>query len=736
MKKGTRRISLTLFHIWIFLNMVLISSAAPAGGETLFDFEPPFDVNTAITQDAKAELVEREGNTLLRINMGHAERWPGVTLKAPKGKWDLTNHRAVALDVKNIGNKAVTVSCRVDNPGANGYSENCIMDWVYLKPEESKTLKVFLCVTPWRFTKPLKLIGMRESPDISDKIDPSGVTQLILSVPENYDYLPKTDHAIEVDNIRAEGELKTMDAEAFFPFIDKFGQFIHADWPGKTRDEKDLKERAKTEKKDLENHPGPRGWNRYGGWKNGPRFKATGFFRAEKHKGKWWLIDPEGRLFWSLGIDCVRFDAFDADTRWSNGTALTDREHYFKDLPKRDSPLGRFYVKSSQVPSGYYKGKGTFETFTFSESNLLRKYGKDYEASYMELVHRRLRSWGQNTIGNWSDGRTKALRKTPYVATFDLISSRKIEGSGSKHLWKFPDPFSPDFRTDLRERLERERAGLSSWSFRLGKHVHNEELGGIASDPWCLGIFVDNEMGWGDDISLALASLASPPDQPAKIAFLEDLKTRYKEIRNLNDAWGTDHASWNDLLRATETPDEKKAGPDLRDFYTRIAEEYFRVCRGEVRRASPNHLYLGCRFQGSNDRAVRAAAKYCDVLSYNPYCYDVSEYRPPSGVDMPVIIGEFQFGAIDRGMFSSDLVETENQEDRAEKYKSYVQGALRNPFYVGAHWFQYYDEAATGRPDGENNQTGFVDVCDTPYDETVQAAREVGDILYEYRLKN
>ncbi|MHC4147842.1 MAG: hypothetical protein ACYSUD_24205 [Planctomycetota bacterium] len=110
MKKGTRRISLSLLHLWIFLNLVLISTAAAGGGETLFDFEPPFDVKTAITQGAKAELVQREGNTLLRINMGTIERRPGVALKAPKGKWDLTNRRAVALDVKNIGNKAVSIT--------------------------------------------------------------------------------------------------------------------------------------------------------------------------------------------------------------------------------------------------------------------------------------------------------------------------------------------------------------------------------------------------------------------------------------------------------------------------------------------------------------------------------------------------------------------------------------------------------------------------------------------------
>jgi hypothetical protein len=172
MKTGTFRISISLLHIWIFLNLVLVSTAAGGGVETLFDFEPPFDVKTAITQDAKAELIEREGNTLLRITMGHAERRPtSVALKAPKGKWDLTNRRAVALDVKNIGNKAVTVACRVDNPGANG-RENCITGSVRLNPEESKTLKVFLCVTPWRFTKPVKFVGMRGTPGVPDKCYP------------------------------------------------------------------------------------------------------------------------------------------------------------------------------------------------------------------------------------------------------------------------------------------------------------------------------------------------------------------------------------------------------------------------------------------------------------------------------------------------------------------------------------------------------------------------------------
>ena len=57
---------------------------------------------------------------------------------------------------------------------------------------------------------------------------------------------------------------------------------------------------------------------------------------------------------------------------------------------------------------------------------------------------------------------------------------------------------------------------------------------------------------------------------------------------------------------------------------------------------------------------------------------------------------------------------------------------LRHPQFVGCHWFQYCDEPTTGRVwDEENYQIGFVDIADTPYAETVEAAREVAAKMYE-----
>lgn len=496
-----------------------------------------------------------------------------------------------------------------------------------------------------------------------------------------------------------------------FPLLDRFGQYRHRQWPGKTHALDDLRRHREAERQDLQEHPGPKGWSVYGGWLDGPHLQPTGFFRAAKHEGRWWLVDPEGSLFWSHGIDCVRSA--------SGTTPLTDRVHYFDPLPPSGTPESQFLGQQTWAPKGYYQRfQGQpFETFNFTGVNLLRKYGAEWASSFGQLAHVRLFSWGMNSIGNWSDPEIYLMRKTPYVATCSPSGRdvRSLEGS-SGYWGKFPDPFHDGFRTGLRRALEREQ-------------------GRAAGDPWCIGFFVHNELGWGDEISLAVAALASPADQPAKLAFVADLKARYDSIDPLNTAWGTQHASWDALLASTQPPDGQRAGDDLKAFYTRLAEQYFRTCRDEVKRAAPNQMYLGCRFAWVNDRAARAAAEYCDVIAYNLYRRDIADFRLPASIDRPVIIGEFHFGALDRGLFHPGLQKTADQQERAAMYKRYVQGALRNPWIVGTHWFQYGDQATTGRGDGENYQIGFLDICDTPYAETIAASREVGYAMYAYRAE-
>ena len=126
--------------------------------------------------------------------------------------------------------------------------------------------------------------------------------------------------------------------------------------------------------------------------------------------------------------------------------------------------------------------------------------------------------------------------------------------------------------------------------------------------------------------------------------------------------------------------------------------------------------------------------KYADVVSFNIYRRDLSEYQWwAREFDKPVIIGEFHSGALDRGPLSPGIVYVTDQKERAEVYRRFVTSALEHPLVVGVHWHQFSDQPTSGRFDGENLQVGWTDVCDTPYAETIEAVRDMGKRMYEIR---
>ena len=64
-----------------------------------------------------------------------------------------------------------------------------------------------------------------------------------------------------------------------------------------------------------------------------------------------------------------------------------------------------------------------------------------------------------------------------------------------------------------------------------------------------------------------------------------------------------------------------------------------------------------------------------------------------------------------------------NQAERGVAYSYYVEHAAEHPAIVGTHWYQWIDQPATGRRDGENYNIGWIDVTDRPYPELVAAAK-------------
>jgi len=192
---------------------------------------------------------------------------------------------------------------------------------------------------------------------------------------------------------------------------------------------------------------------------------------------------------------------------------------------------------------------------------------------------------------------------------------------------------------------------------------------------------------------------------------------------------------------ANELPNSSAA--DASAFEKHLIDKYYKECAGAVKKYAPQSLYMGsrlhCHYYPDDKREeyiIKIAAQYCDIISFNRYRFIAEDLVLPAGIDKPIIIGEFHFGALDRGYFHTGLRGVANQQQRAEAYINYMEGALRNDFLVGAHWFQYGAQAFTGRFDGENYQIGIVDICDNPYPEFINAIRNIGYKMYPFRMEN
>lgn len=245
------------------------------------------------------------------------------------------------------------------------------------------------------------------------------------------------------------------------PLVDEFGQWIHADWPGKAKSLDDLKTAWAAEEKSLA--PGAFNFDRFGGFLN-TTAKATGFFRVEQIDGRWWFVDPDGHLFFSTGCDVT--------TTWM-GTRREGRDGVFAAMPPPDLRAPSFRQNQSSLASFY-------------TWNLARRFGTNYSAPWIDLTLRRMDAWGFNTVANWSDPRLWAAKRKPYVVML------RGWGIDSGAYLGMPDVFADDFA----KKVDAAAA---------------EQCAPRKDDPWLLGYFVANEPPWpGREPEIAAAILEGP----------------------------------------------------------------------------------------------------------------------------------------------------------------------------------------------------------------------------------
>ena len=465
------------------------------------------------------------------------------------------------------------------------------------------------------------------------------------------------------------------------PLVDELGQKTAADWKGKTASYEEMEAYLKEEyaKPVPETSPG---CGRYGGSLK-KRFDPTGYFALHKEVDKYWLADPEGYAFFSTGPDCVGVGG-DCNV---NGIG----------------PLCGELTKDGELHPGFY---------SWAKANLVKVFGDEWYEAWCRITQRRLREWGANTIACWSDHRFIEYAKAPYVHILHGFPK------ANKYIFRdFPDVFDPEYTADSRR-----------WAQQLER---------FRDDRFMVGYFMSNEPNWAfvDELNIAKMTLESPEDFYSKDKLIELLKEKYGDISALNEAWETDFAEFGAMKKGVVTFN-KTAIADTEKLSEEMVREFIKAPALALKEVDPNHLNLGMRYAWLSSAALAAGKEYMDVFSFNCYRHDPWESIEAmvKMVEMPVMIGEFHFGALDRGLDATGIQAVATQEDRAKAYRRYMHRAAAHPYCLGAHYFQYTDQPYLGRFDGENYQIGMIDVCGRPYEEFAEGMIRTHQEVYSVRM--
>ncbi|MBS0001010.1 MAG: hypothetical protein KFF73_18650 [Cyclobacteriaceae bacterium] len=471
--------------------------------------------------------------------------------------------------------------------------------------------------------------------------------------------------------------------------IDDIGQSTIHDWPSKTKDADEMKQYLQNRLKEAD-HTLPETMSEWGGWKDKRLLEGSGYFRVHHDGKRWWLIDPSGYYFWSSGMDCVRVD--------------TTADYYLLEdaLTWIPSEEGEY--------ADIFSERGIHPSINYLAANFIRTFGMEgWRDKWATVALDELKRLRINTVGNWSEWEYASRSKFPYVRPMSFAPKRV------NNIYRdFPDVYHEDFEKDALD--------------------YAQVLSDTKDDPALIGYFMMNEPTWAFSSELpAVGMLYNTPSCVTRGELRRYLEEKYGDDTRLSDSWKmkvtldqVETGKWKD--RFTEN-----ALTDLEAFSQVMVERYFSILSRSCREVDPNHLNLGIRYAGIPPNWAVEGMRSFDVFSMNNYREKVpldvtGEIHKLLG--MPVIIGEWHFGALDAGLPSSGIGHVHTQADRGKAYRIYIEDAAANPYCIGTHWFTLYDQSALGRFDGENYNIGFLDVCNRPHVPLCDAAIQSHENIY------
>ena len=343
-----------------------------------------------------------------------------------------------------------------------------------------------------------------------------------------------------------------------------------------------------------------------------------------------------------------------------------------RDLDKRE---GMF---KELPPEQFRQSNRNRESASFGAWNLFRRFGNNYREQANEMAIKRMDAWGLNTIANWSGAAVYGLNKKAHT-----LQLRGLAMDGN--LMGLADVYVADFAAKMDE----------SMKTYLPENKNN---------PWIVGYFVGNEPSWLGQEARLCDLILEGEERP--------IKTELQKF-----------------LKDENTPERKK------QFIYKTFNIFLQTVKSTMKRYDPNHLNLGIRFGNLNEldeELMDICRNAFDVLSFN--CYDL---KPDQAMmdralrltGKPMIIGEYHFGTVDRGMAQS-LWQVNSQQERGVAYRYYTEQAYAHPGMIGTAYFQWCDQDLLGRGDGENYNCGYIDVTDCPHKYQVEATMETARRLY------
>ena len=467
--------------------------------------------------------------------------------------------------------------------------------------------------------------------------------------------------------------------------VDKYGQWVYETWPGKVETDAQMQQEYANEAKALAKVSlDRRKYDQYGGIKSGGYYPCSGFFRLEQIDNKWWFITPDGYKFILKGVDTTSI------WEWGYGTPYK----------RADGTLRRVFeeLPDPTVYAPAYTSDSNGERVSFVVSNVMKKYGSDYESKWEEITKKRLINWGFNAFSKWSRPNNV---KFPYIDVLqDPSNLKRIQ-------WTY-DVFDPQAESIIDNALK-------------------EKLQAARNDRWLIGYTYDNEAGWSADIVKEVLMYDST--SAAKGAFVDFLAPRYNnDIAAVNQLLGTSAESF-DALKNTPIAIAKVPATDVSDYIKLASKTYFSTIRNIIEKYDKNHLFLGSSIVPTWRTSLdwdSAAMEYVDAFSVDNYTNDPGWISRYEAFGKPLLNLEFTFSTSERGLSPINAsTRAASIAERGMKFKAFVESQTAHPLFVGSGWFEYYDQAVPGRKDGENFNAGLLNQQDQPYTDMVNIMKTV-----------